>query len=124
MSALHAESIFVPGRACSVFSNSPTTQLGTLEESPWKPGTCGYPNPMRLQCAFPDVETAKKWEPAWVCTGGLNHQPYRPWSQHKGIAASASWPRPGKHRVPCSLALPPGNTSSAPAWMMLFGLHP
>lgn len=95
MSALYAESIFVPGRACSVFSNSPTTQLGTLEESPWKPGTCGHPNPMRLQCAFPDVETAKKWEPAWVCTGGLKHQPYRPWSQHKGITARRQPAGPG-----------------------------
>lgn len=50
---------------------------------------------MRLQSAFPDVERAKKWESAWVCTGGLNHQPYRPWSQHKGIAAQRQPAGPG-----------------------------
>lgn len=45
MSVLHAESIFVPGRACSVFSNSPTTQLGTLGDHPGSQEHVDIPTP-------------------------------------------------------------------------------
>lgn len=43
-------------------------------------------------------------------------------SDHSG--ASASWPGPGKHCVPCSLALPPGNNPFCPSLDDAFRLTP